>query len=1054
MQGFEGRQTLKALLLLHPEPGFSHPILIFIHVKGKIYDGDSRNVPARRYGRQQTEIWGKGLSGMGKSNKGQLIRKMRDNFAVLIMFICVIVLCTGILRRSLMENTNKMGLTLVENYSLAEESNIRACESILSISVNYIEEREQEDISVEELREGLYPFMNGLTEIYSEDQIQVYGRAMGETVSNIPEIEARTDFSVSDKDYYQGAMNAEGGIYISPAYTDVVTGLPVVTMCRAIPETGSFLAIDMMFSCFEQNNERLMLPENASYYLIDRKGTLLYYKTSLDRRYEDYQQWIDGFLEHVDLETDDQILEDVLAVDGVARNVYFHHMDNGWTAILTIPEDEIFSGLDLFYYISILIILCGMGIIFFQTVRDYRHEKRNQILAEERDQMAERNRIYQNAMNGTARAYRAIYYIDVKRGRYEMLYPYRGMESESGDYNREFVASRFELGIIEEEYREQIREFLDLSNILKHLETEDHVELQYKRMGEDGRYEWCSSAITVAETENGRPAAVTLAVRSIDEIIHREEEQKEMLVLAAERAEAANLAKSDFLSRMSHDIRTPMNAILGMTAVAGMHIDEKERVLDALGKITISSKHLLGLINEVLDMSRIESGKVSLTEGSFNLSDTIESLLTVFHSQMEAKGLRLQVDIVRLEHEDVIGDEQRLQQIFMNIMGNAVKFTPSGGRICIQIEEKTSHITGSGYYEFTFEDTGIGMEKDYIQKIFEPFSRAADSRTGKIEGTGLGMSIAVNIARMMNGDIRVESTLGEGSRFTVQVYLKLNDVTQADMDALAGLPVLVVDDEEAACESACEILGSLRMRAEYVLDGDTATERIAEKKEAENNYAAVLLDWHMPGKDGLETTRQIRRVAGEGIPIIILSAYDWSDIEAEALGAGVNAFIEKPLFRSRLTKVLMDVLGFGSKEKPVTALENFQQQDFSGKRVLLVEDNELNIEVAAELLDVVGIQVETAVNGRLAVDTVRQKAPGYYDLIFMDIQMPVMNGYEAAVEIRSSGREDLERIPIIAMTADAFADDIRKAKEAGMNDHISKPVDIGKLEEALEKWIS
>lgn len=974
---------------------------------------------------------------------------------VLAMFILVIMLCTNIMRRSLMENTNKMGLTLVENYSSAEESNIRTCESILTISTNYVEEREKDNISAEELKEGLYPFMNGLTAMYGEDNIQIYGRAEGSTelISNNPKIEALKDYPVEERDYYQGAMAANGEIYISPAYLDTISGLPVVTMCKAVPSTGSFLAIDIMFSCFEMNNENLPLPKNASYYLTGRNGTLLYYKTSMSHPYDTYQKAVDGYMEKVDMEKGNQVLENVTAADGIARNVYFHHMDNGWTAILTIPEEEIFSGADTFRVISFIVIHLGAALVFFQAFRDYKQEKKAQKLTEERDLMAERNRVYQNAMNGTARAYRAIYYIDVKNGRYEMLYPDRGKGSESGDYNTEFVSSRFDTGMIAEEHQESLQSFLDLPNIVKELESKDHIELQYKRMDEEGEYEWCSAAITVAEAEEGHPSAVTLAVRSIDEIIHREERQKEMLALAAERAEAANLAKSDFLSRMSHDIRTPMNAILGMTAVAGMHIDEKERVVDALGKITVSSKHLLGLINEVLDMSRIESGKVSLTENAFNLSDTMESLLTVFHSQMDAKGLELSANIAKMEHEDVIGDEQRLQQVFMNIMGNAIKFTPPGGKITISIEEKPSHIRGSGYYEFTFEDTGIGMETDYIQKIFEPFSRAADSRTGKIEGTGLGMSIAVNIARMMNGDIQVESVLGKGSKFTVTVYLKLNDITQEDIDAFALLPVLVVDDEEAACESACEILASLQMDAEYVLDGDSAVRRIAEAREAAKDFAVVILDWKMPGKDGLDTARDIRDMVGEEIPIIILSAYDWSDIEADALSAGVDAFIEKPLFKSRLTRVLKDVLGLGSGEKQETALETFQKQDFSGKRVLLVEDNELNIEVAAELLDVVGIQVEQALNGQIAVDLVLEKAPGYYDLVFMDIQMPVMNGYDAAKKIRASGRADLREIPIIAMTADAFADDIRKSEEAGMNGHISKPVDIERLEEALRTWI-
>lgn len=492
-----------------------------------------------------------------------------------------------------------------------------------------------------------------------------------------------------------------------------------------------------------------------------------------------------------------------------------------------------------------------------------------------------------------------------------------------------------------------------------------------------------------------------------------------------------------------------------MTSIATMHIDEKERVLDALGKITVSGKHLLGLINEVLDMSRIESGKVSLVEGSFNLSDTIESLMTVFRTQMDAKGLMLNAGIAKLEHENVIGDEQHLQQIFMNIMGNAVKFTPEGGKISIFIEEKPSAIRGCGYYEFTFEDTGIGMEKEYIDKIFEPFSRAADSRTSKIEGTGLGMSIAVNIARMMQGDIKVDSELGKGSRFTVTVYLKLDDTTDADLAAYNGLPVLVVDDEELSCESSCEMLRSLGMDAEYVLSGEAAMERIAKTESEGVKFAVALLDWKMPGKDGLETTKEIRKAFGHDIAIIISSAYDWADIESEAVDAGVDAFIGKPLFKSRLIQVLKEVLGHEEhrEEGGSTVLETFKQQDFSGKRVLLVEDNEINIEVAKELLGIVGIQIETAMNGKLAVEAVMEKEPGYYDLIFMDIQMPVMNGYEAARAIRASGRKDLEEIPIVAMTADAFADDIKRSQDAGMNSHVSKPVDVQKLEEALIRWI-
>lgn len=990
------------------------------------------------------------MSGMKKMS---LFRKMRNNILVLSAFILVVVFCTIILRETLWSNTNQMGLALVENCTSSEAGSIRTCEAILEISVNYIEQREKEDISIEELREGLYPFMDGLTKVYGEENIQIYGKTFNATeiVSNDSELEEIYKYNFLEAGYYQEAVAAGGEVYISPAYTDYVTGLPVITLCKVVPSTGSYLAIDLMPSFFELANENLILPDNSSYYLVDEKGELLYYQSCWDYERDKFQELVDSYIASAS-GSSNQVLENLTPMDGIVRNVYFHHMDNGWTGILTIPRDQILSGSDTFYYICAILIVLGFAVFIFQIIREYGNQKHNQALQEEHDRMAEQTRIYRNAMDSTVRACRAIYYINLNENICDTVYPY----SEDGPKREEYDArtiKSLESGIVSEEHYDLVKDFLAPSNLRKRLSDRDHIELQFKRKKPDeDSYEWCSIAVTTADVEDGEVATITMAIRSIDDMIRREEEQREMLAQAVERAEAANHAKSDFLSRMSHDIRTPMNAILGMTSVATMHIDEKERVLDALEKITVSGKHLLGLINEVLDMSRIESGKVSLTESAFNLSDTIESLLTVFRSQMEVKGLGLNAGIAKLEHENVVGDEQHLQQIFMNIMGNAVKFTPSGGKISIHIEEKSSHIIGYGCYEFTFEDTGIGMEPDYIQKIFEPFSRAADSRTGKIEGTGLGMSIAVNIARMMLGDIKVESELGKGSKFTVIVYLKLDDMTEADLAIYNGLSVLVVDDEETACESSCEMLKSLGMNAEYVLSGEDAVKRFKDGNGTQ--FAIVILDWKMPGMDGVETAKDIRRTAGSEVSIIIQSAYDWADIESEALDAGVDAFIGKPLFKSRLMRVLKDVLGHDQDKEEVSALDTFRQEDFSGRRVLLVEDNEINIEVAKELLSVVGIQVETAMDGKLAVDAVMEKEPGYFDLIFMDIQMPVMNGYEASKAIRASGREDLEKIPIVAMTADAFADDIRKSEEAGMNDHISKPVDIERLEEALRKWIN
>lgn len=992
---------------------------------------------------------------MNNNKKLYLIKKLWNNIIIIPLLIFVITLCTNIMKKTLLSNTNDMGLTLVENYTSTEENITNVFESTLTLGTNYIEKREKSNISIQEFKESLYPFMDGLTDTYGYENIHVYGKVFNckKIVSNNKDIESMTKYDVTSTDWYKEASAKNGEIYTSPVYIDALTGLPIVTMCKVIPATGSFFAIDIMLSCFESNNKNLTLLQNASYYLVSSDGTLLYYKCSNNYKHKDFQNIVDEYRKHAKDNKEIHILENVIDLNDNVQNVYFYYMKNGWTAILTIPKKEIFSDINIFQYINILFILICIVLFVIQVYLEYKNAKKSQSLANRHKIIKERNRIYQCAMDGTARACRAIYYIDIKTNNCITVYPRSKGEPYHNDYDDE-CEQHFICGIIADEYQKQMRDFLKMSNIIEQLKEKEHIELQFKRKKiDEDDYEWCSIAATIATEENGEPTAISMIIRSIDDMMRKEEEQKKELELAMERADAANHAKSEFLSRMSHDIRTPMNAILGMTVVANMHIDDKERVLDALNKITVSGKHLLQLINEVLDMSKIESGTVSLTENEFNLSDVIDSLLTVFYSQMQAKGLELNANIAGLEHENVIGDEQRLQQIFMNIMGNAVKFTPSGGKISIHIEEKSSDISGSGYYEFVFEDTGIGMEKDYIDKIFEPFSRATDSRTEKIEGTGLGMSIAVNIARMMQGDIKVESTLGKGSKFIVNVYLKLNNVTQEDTNVFNSLSVLVVDDEEIACENACEILSNLGISCEYVLNGYEAVNRIVEARNAKNDFSVVILDWKMPDKDGIETTRDIRKIVGNDIPIIILSAYDWSDIQSEAIEAGVDAFIGKPIFKSKLIHALKEVLGMYDNEKTTTILETYEQQDFSGKRILLVEDNEINIEVAAEVLSIVGIQVEKALNGKLALDCILEREVGYYDLIFMDIQMPVMNGYEAAKAIRSSGRKDLEVIPIIAMTADAFADDIRKAKEAGMNSHISKPIDIEKLEKVLQTWI-
>lgn len=615
-------------------------------------------------------------------------------------------------------------------------------------------------------------------------------------------------------------------------------------------------------------------------------------------------------------------------------------------------------------------------------------------------------------------------------------------------YSRNFIHSDF---------REEYVRKMSRSNLMEKLnENCPFAAIEYRRVkknsGEipegDG---WVRATVIATEFQDGKPWKLLYVAQDITEVKKKEEMEHLMLKEACEAANRANASKSEFLSRMSHDIRTPMNAIIGMTTIAEGHLDDEERVEDCLNKITVSSKHLLSLINEVLDMSKIESGKIDLAEEEFNISDLIQNLLTMIRPNTQAKNHKLELNTAKVEHEDVIGDVMRLQQVFMNILGNAVKYTPQGGTLELEIKEKESERTGYGCYEFVFRDNGIGMSEEYVKKIFEPFSRAEDTRINKIEGTGLGMAIALNIIRMMNGDIKVESEVNKGSQFTVTVYLKQQNTEAPDMEQIAGMPVLVVDDDMMACEAACAILNDIGMKGEWVSSGKEAADRIMEARRAGKEFFAVLLDWQMPDMDGLTTAQEIRREAGEGVPIVILTAYDWSNVEMEAREIGIAGFISKPLFKSRLVYVLKKIAGADGKSEAPSEGESICQ-DFHGKRVLLAEDNELNREIAEEIIGSTGVTMECVENGLQAVERFKEKGSWYYDLIFMDVQMPVMNGYEATKTIREIEREDAAQIPIIAMTANAFTEDMIASKKAGMNEHIAKPLNMDQLMKCMGYW--
>ena len=624
-------------------------------------------------------------------------------------------------------------------------------------------------------------------------------------------------------------------------------------------------------------------------------------------------------------------------------------------------------------------------------------------------------------------------------------------------YKADYISPNMErlLGLTRESVRENINTLALLhpkdspdrtKNFLERLACGEQREWDMEYIHQQtGERRWFHVVAMGSEVEGQTKYILVLSDRTADRQVNQ------ALSDAVAAAENANRAKSTFLSNMSHDIRTPMNAIIGFTTLAVSHLDDKDRMKEYLTKILASGNHLLSLINDILDMSRIESGKIQLDETEVNLSDVLHDIKTIVSGQIYAKQLDLYMDAMDITDEDVYCDKTRLNQVLMNLLSNAIKFTPAGGTVSVRVRQLAGKVGGCGQYEFRVKDSGIGMSPEFAKKIFEPFERERTSTVSKIQGTGLGMAITKNIVDMMGGTIEVQTAPEKGSEFIVRVPLRAQAEPRktVKITELEGLKALVVDDDFNTCDSVTKMLVKVGMRAEWTLSGKEAVLRARQSIEMGDTYKAYIIDWRLPDMNGIEVTRQIRSLHDD-TPIIILTAYDWSDIEVEAKAAGVTAFCSKPMFLSDLRDTLMTAIGQKQAQEEQGVLPQ-KTTDFKGKHILLAEDNELNREIAVEILNAYGFEVDTAENGAVAVEKVSTAAPGQYDLVLMDVQMPIMDGYTATHRIRELENPALACIPILAMTANAFDEDRRNALESGMNGFLSKPIVIADLVQEMRK---
>ena len=666
------------------------------------------------------------------------------------------------------------------------------------------------------------------------------------------------------------------------------------------------------------------------------------------------------------------------------------------------------------------------------------------------DAASDRERQYTDMIQALSMDYTNVYWVNLTR---DTVRAFRmsnvimrnfGNRFQEGSY-KDLIRFYVETAVYEQD-KELLFAYAAPEHLMEVLEKESSCAVNYRVM-RDGEIEYYRMSVSRIESA-GEDMEIAIGFSNVNTEIRQEMEQRKLVEYALAQAQHANSAKTTFLSNMSHDMRTPMNAIIGFSAIAASHINNTERVKDCLEKIMSSSNHLLSLINDILDMSRIESGKVQIQEKECNLSELLHTLVNIIQPQAKAKQLDFDVDIFDVVNEGIYADPLKLNQIFINILGNAVKFTPTGGTVSFRIRQKPCAATGYATYEFTIRDTGIGMSEEFLEHIFEPFERESSALKTGIEGTGLGMAITKNLVDIMGGTIHVSSVKGAGTEFVIILNIKLQE--NGDMNQhvaeLESLRALVVDDDFDTCDSVTGMLGQFGMRSEWTTSAREAVLRARKAYDEQDPFHTYILDLNMPEQNGIEIARRIRRTVGDDVPIIILTAYDWSDVEDEAEEAGITAFCSKPLFLSDLKIALLKANHLVEESAPEMS---FTDIDFSGKRVLLVEDNELNREIATEILQEAGFAVEVAVDGSDAVNMVEKSEEYYYDIILTDIQMPVMDGYEEVVALRSMKRHDIASMPILAMTANAFEEDKALALKCGMNGHIAKPLDISAVFKTL-----